>query len=340
MKPPYRVPSMGEIRAIPWNGINVASTFSGCGGSSLGYRMAGCRVVWANEFIPLARESYAANSDAYLNGKDIRTISVEEIKRQAGVEIDILDGSPPCSSFSTAGSRQGGWGKKKKYSDTTQRTDDLFYEFARILSGLQPKAFIAENVRGLVIGVAKGYFKNILAALRRAGYRVAVKVLDASSLGVPQRRRRVIFSGVRNDLGIAPAHPKPLPYMYCMRDAFVDVPKVPDDEVPWLRTPAICRDWDNLKIGSRLRDLSKEPLSMPAGTLTATAGDITARSIHHPHQRRKFTVPELKRICSFPDDFILIGDYAKQVERLGRSVPPVMMRQISASVVDSLRGGK
>ena len=118
MKPTYKVPSMEEIKAIPWNGYKVASTFSGCGGSCLGYRMAGYRVVYANEFIPEAQATYKANHpNSFLDPRDIRTIQPAEIFEAAGIvagELDLLDGSPPCSAFSTAGKREGGWGEVKK----------------------------------------------------------------------------------------------------------------------------------------------------------------------------------------------------------------------------------
>ena len=109
-KPPYLVPSMQEIAALPWNGYKVASTFSGGGGSCLGYRMAGFRVVYANEFIPEARKTYKANHpNSYLDDSDIRDLTPELLLERAGVkrgELDIFDGSPPCSAFSTAGSRE------------------------------------------------------------------------------------------------------------------------------------------------------------------------------------------------------------------------------------------
>ena len=226
-KPPYRVPSMEEIAAIPWNGYQAVSTFSGCGGSSLGYKMAGFRVLWANEFIPAAQDTYRANHHGtILDTRDIRTVQpadiLEAIGMQAG-ELDLFDGSPPCASFSTAGKREAGWGKVKAYSDTKQRTDDLFFEYTRLVKGVQPKVFVAENVSGLVKGTAKGYFLEVLAALKECGYTVSAKLLDAQWLGVPQMRQRVIFVGVRNDLvakyGVKPVHPKPLLYRYSVRDA-------------------------------------------------------------------------------------------------------------------------
>jgi hypothetical protein len=119
-KPPYRVRSMKEIEAIKSNGFKVVSTFSGCGGSCLGYRMAGFKVVWANEFVPAAQESYKANAakDCILDGRDIRKIEASEILAATGLkkgELDLFDGSPPCQAFSTAGKREKGWGKEKRY---------------------------------------------------------------------------------------------------------------------------------------------------------------------------------------------------------------------------------
>jgi len=167
---------MSEIANLPWNGFNAISTFSGCGGSSLGYKMAGFRVLWASEFIPSAQQTYRANHPkTILDTRDIRQVKAEEILDAIGMkpgELDLFDGSPPCASFSTAGSREAGWGKVKKYSDGAQRTDDLFYEFIRLVRGIQPKVFVAENVSGLVKGTAKGYFLEILAAMKASGYRV------------------------------------------------------------------------------------------------------------------------------------------------------------------------
>lgn len=228
-KPPYRVPLMAEVRRIKPTGLTVATTFAGCGGSSLGYRMAGFRVVWANEFVEIALKSYAANADprTVLDGRDIKLVKPGEILSATGLakgELDVLDGSPPCQPFSTAGLREKGWNAKRQYGDHEQeRAEDLFFEYVRLLAGLMPRSFIAENVSGLVKGKAKGYFLEVLARLKAAGYRVRAQVLDAQWLGVPQARQRVIFVGAREDLGLDPTFPAPLPYRYSIRDA-----------LPWL----------------------------------------------------------------------------------------------------------
>lgn len=230
-KPPYRVPLMSEIAATPWNGFSAISFFSGAGGSSLGYRIAGFRMLYANEFVEAARETYQANAAPYtvLDGRDIRTVTPADVLQTIGLEpgeLDLLDGSPPCSSFSTAGKREKGWGESKSYSDVEQRTDDLFLEFVRMVDGIRPKTFVAENVSGLVKGTAKGWFLRILAALKAAGggYRVEARLLDAQWLGVPQARQRLIFVGVRADLGLDPVFPAPLHYRYSIRDALPGLP--------------------------------------------------------------------------------------------------------------------
>lgn len=320
-KPPYRVPLMSEIAALPWNGFKVASTFSGAGGSCTGYRMAGFRVVWANEFVPAAQASYKANAaaDCILDTRDIRTVKPEEILAATGLkagELDLFDGSPPCQAFSTAGKREKGWGKAKTYEHGAKQCNEtLFDEYIRLLRGLQPKVFVAENVSGLVKGTAKGMFLQILAALKGCGYRVTCRVLDAQWLGVPQLRQRTIFVGVRNDLNREPVHPSPLPYRYSVRDA-----------LPW--------------ITSRVEHhgFAKENEVMDKGQPSPAimASGAAQQRFEVVEEKRKFTIAELRRICAFPDDFVLCGSYAQQWERLGNSVPPVMMAAIAREIRDKI----
>lgn len=387
-KPSYRVPSMAEIAELPWNGFNAVSTFSGCGGSSLGYKMAGFRVLWASEFIPAAQETYRANHPGtILDTRDIREVQpgdiLSAIQMEAG-QLDLFDGSPPCASFSTAGKREAGWGKVKAYSDTKQRTDDLFFEFARLLRLVQPKVFVAENVSGLVKGTAKGYFLEILKELKGCGYVVEAKLLDGQWLGVPQMRQRLIFIGVRADLvdahGIKPAFPKPLPYRYSVREALPWVVRQGDNggfgggslratdrpspaigagpqtgngmyppslvEVTPGAEPetdisrfAIGKQWSQTPIGGsneRYLNLKRAATDGPSFSVTAEGGHSSTASVTHPTERRKFSIAENRRICAFPDDFLLTGTYAQQWERLGRAVPPVMMRAIAEVIRDKI----
>jgi DNA (cytosine-5)-methyltransferase 1 len=419
-KPPYRVPSMEEVSTLKPNGFSVISTFAGCGGSSLGYRMAGFKVLWASEFVDAARTVYEANKapGTIVDGRDIREVDPLAVLETLGLkpgDLDVLDGSPPCASFSTAGKRDAHWGEAKKYSDKTQRTDDLFFEFVRFVRAMQPKVFVAENVSGLVKGVAKGYFLNILAAMKSCGYRVEARLLDAQWLGVPQARQRIIFVGVREDLGLAPAHPEPLPYRYSVREAIPWIagasfstggqnqakdPQLGADEPAHTITSgaknathhmveakivggnyasknsrgknvsldgplptvfagvhgggphqfyieretsiegtAIGRAYDSLNPGKyhpKYKQLIRVDANEPSPTVSAQHGPKGVASNVHPTEKRKFSIAELKRICAFPDDFALSGTYAQQWERLGRAVPPVMMKTIAETVRDRI----
>jgi len=333
---------MAEICALEPNGLDAISTFSGCGGSSLGYRMAGFRVLWASEFIDEARATYAANKAPYttLDGRDIREVSGEEILETIGKapgELDLLDGSPPCASFSTLGKREKGWGEVRKYSDKAQRSDDLFFEYARLIDVIKPRTFVAENVTGMVKGTALGYFKQILRRLKDAGdgYNVEARILDARWLGVPQARQRLIFVGVRKDLGLKPVHPRPNGWKYTLRDALVGMEGVHVEPETSCEGSRLGQQLRTLRPGERHKNpyqLMRCHWDKTPPTVCATAGDKGAAAACHPDGCRKFSVAETRRICGFPDDFILTGPYARQIERMGRAVPPVMMAAVARTV--------
>lgn len=383
-KPPYAIPTMASIAAIPHNGLNVVSTFSGCGGTCLGYKMAGYKVLWASEFIPAAQEVYALNHPTtILDTRDIRQVTGAEILRGIGLnkgDVDVLEGSPPCAAFSTSGKREKKWGEVVGYSDTKQRVDDLFDEFLRLVDEIQPKVFVAENVSGLVKGVAKGYFKSILKKMRTLNYKVEVQLLNAAWLGVPQARERLFFMGVRTDLDKSPAFPKPLSYYYTLADVLPYINKVklggkPDSWGSALQRPSptitqssatrsesayldgggwieadkkqagpslwtldgkfseVGKEWDRLREGQH----SDKYLSLTrASRLRPSPTVVTTQSVLHPTERRKFTIEELKLISSFPEDFKLTGSFAKQWERIGRAVPPLMARALAETIRDEV----
>lgn len=345
-KPPYRVPTMVEVASTPASGLSVLSTFSGCGGSCLGFKMAGFRTVAALEFVPAAVETYRANfPDVPIVVQDVRDVEPALLLERFGLargELDVLEGSPPCSSFSTAGRREEGWGKVKRYSDTEQRTDDLFDEYVRLVEGFRPRVFVAENVPGFLAGAADHFRGWVETMLRDLGYLVWHQVLDAAALGVPQRRRRVIIVGVRRDVAIHPAglYPTPLPYRYSFADA-VDglVPTPAEWDETSIERFAIGEEWRKLGPGEqseRYFSLVLPALDEPLPTLTQTAGSLGAASVVHPTQERKLTVREARRLCGFPEDFVLTGTYQQRIERLGRAVPPPMMRAVAERIRDAL----
>lgn len=192
--------------------FTVVSTFAGCGGSSTGYVWAGGKVLLAVEWDNNAVATYRLNyPDTDIYHGDIAKLSVDEVLQRTGLqpgELDIFDGSPPCQGFSTAGKR-----------DFDDDRNQLFREYVRLLRGLQPKVFVMENVSGMVKGKMKLIFADILKELKASGYRVSARLLNAMYLGVPQSRQRMIFIGVREDLGIEPSHPKPQTRPITVKDA-------------------------------------------------------------------------------------------------------------------------
>ena len=165
--------------------FTVISTFSGCGGSSLGYKLAGGDVRLAVEWDDNAVATYRLNfPDTPIYHGDIAKLTADECWRLSGLkpgELDILDGSPPCQGFSTAGKRDFG-------DDRNQ----LFREFVRLLKDLQPRVFVMENVSGMVKGKMKLIFAECLRELKAAGYQVKARLLNAMYFDVPQNRARRI----------------------------------------------------------------------------------------------------------------------------------------------------
>ena len=423
-RPPFAVPSVAEISEIVPNGLTVVSTFAGAGGSSTGWQIAGYRVAWANEFHPPAADSYALNHPGtILDRRDIRKVTGAEIIEAIGGVPDVLDGSPPCQDFSMAGKRTKGWGQDRAHGDGThQRSDDLFGQYTRLLGEIRPRAFVAENVKGLVAGAAKGQFKRIHAALAAEGYRVRAKILDAQWLGVPQRRKRVIIIGIRDDLDADPVFPDPLPYRYSMLDACpwlagfdaftddsydggshpLDEPVSTIATVPARGADGDSPRWQLRHWGAHNRQMVDESLDHQAPTITDhpsrtvlrrdTRGNapvidvdlddptmaITTQNQHHLRlvyddhnfhrghvdsiddpastiaaagirgvgmtqallddgvEQRRLSIEEVKRLCSFPDDYQLTGPYAHQWARLGNSVPPLMMAAVARALAPVL----
>ena len=181
----------------------VFSCFACGGGSTMGYKLAGFDVIGCNEIDPKMMKAYVENHNpkySFLEG--IQTFKLREDLPEELFNLDILDGSPPCSSFSMAGNRESDWGKEKKFREgqAEQVLDTLFFDFIDLAERLQPKVVIAENVKGLLLGEAKKYVIKIYEAFDKAGYVVQHFLLDASKMGVPQRRERVFFIALRKDL--------------------------------------------------------------------------------------------------------------------------------------------
>lgn len=180
------------------NQLNVFGTFICGGGSTMGYKLAGFNHLGGVEIDPPIADVYKTNhKPKYLFNEDIRNFNKRTDLHKELYQLDILDGSPPCSTFSMAGSREKAWGKEKVFREgqAKQSLDDLVFVYCDTIIKLQPKVFLLENVKGIIQGNAKVYSKNIVKKMNDAGYVVQVFCLNAASMGVPQKRERVFFIG-------------------------------------------------------------------------------------------------------------------------------------------------
>jgi len=356
--------------------FNVISTFAGGGGSSTGYRLAGGDILAINEFVEEARNTYRDNYPTTpIVPDDIKELTGQTLLDLTGLkkgELDILDGSPPCSAFSVAGklshSAEGkhsdGWGQTKTYSDgkVVENIEDLFFEFLRVANDIQPKVIIAENVKGLTIGEAKEYYNRILNEFENIGYEVVSEVMDSRYYGVSQTRSRVIFIAVRNDVAeevglnfLTMNHLFPVPSreVIPLKDALVNL-EYDSDEVKeltekfertayWKQTGSQMPTYpDKVLSGMDYHpkghhfNLKRVSLEVPAPTLTAMGNGNTTAGAFHWAEPRKLTLGELKRIMSLPDDFKLTGKWNQKAERIGRMVPPLMMKSVAESVYENV----
>ena len=185
------------------NGLKAFGTFVCGGGSTMGYKLAGLDHLGGVEIDAGIADSYKTNhSPRHFYVEDIRDFNRRTDLPEELYGLDILDGSPPCSSFSMSGNREKYWGKEKKFREGQKKQilDDLVFEYIETIGKLKPKVAILENVKGLISGNAKAYAKKMKIQFEKHGYRVQVFLLNASKMGVPQRRERVFFIGLRKDI--------------------------------------------------------------------------------------------------------------------------------------------
>lgn len=276
----------------------VISTFAGGGGSSLGYSMAGYRELLAVEWDDNAVATFKLNfPDVPVYHGDIAQLSVEQCLEMAGIragELDVFDGSPPCQGFSTAG---------KRLMDDPR--NQLFREYVRLLQGLQPKVFVMENVSGMVKGKMKLIFADILRELKASGYTVSARLMNAMYFHVPQSRQRMIFIGVREDLGIAPSHPGPESRAIALRNICPDALASKSQKInPWI------------------------PSHLPFATIGKQRRDWR---LNTQDGMRIPTLIELRQLASYPQAFQFV-DADSAWERIGNSVPPLFMRSIALRI--------
>jgi DNA (cytosine-5)-methyltransferase 1 len=330
----------------------VFSCFACGGGSTMGYKLAGFDVLGCNEIDPKMIEAYKANHNpkyAYL--EPIQTFKLRTDLPDELYNLDILDGSPPCSSFSMAGNREKDWGKEKVFREgqAEQVLDTLFFDFIDLAKELQPKVVVAENVKGLLLGAAKEYVIQIYDAFDRAGYYCQHFLLDASKMGVPQRRERVFFICLRKDLA--------QPFLH-FADMFTEIPKIEMEFNEPIITLNDIKDnsandekcemtdvkrniWNNRINGDSdfsctLGRIENRPNSMfnnnylygnkPLNTITSKKNDVLFDEPRHCNFNENTSGQ------TYPKDYNFLN--MPYLYLLGMSVPPVMTAQIAKQVYE------
>jgi DNA (cytosine-5)-methyltransferase 1 len=327
-----------ELADVPKNGLKVFSTFACGGGSTMGYKMSGFEVIGCNEIDPEMIEIYRKNhSPKYSYLEPIQTFKERKDLPPELYNLDILDGSPPCSSFSMSGSREDAWGKEKKFREgqANQVLDDLFFHFIDLAFKLRPKVVIAENVKGMLQGNAKGYVKKVSQLLKVAGYDVQIFLLNGASMGLPQKRERVFFVARRNDLNLPPLrlsfHEKPI----SVKEAFSSIADINYKGRDRSDSKPVQNHWSITQPGKSfasthpkgsLFNWMKLPIHEPAMTIPGHA-----EMIFHYESPRNLSKYEYCVLSSFPLDYKFKSDELAGYQ-VGMSVPPMMMHKLSQQI--------
>jgi DNA (cytosine-5)-methyltransferase 1 len=321
----------------------VFSCFACGGGSTMGYKLAGFDVLGCNEIDAKMIEAYKLNHNPkYAFLEPIQKFKLRQDLPEELYSLDILDGSPPCSSFSMAGNREQDWGKEKVFKEgqAEQVLDTLFFDFIDLAKKLQPKIVVAENVKGLLLGEARSYVRKIYKEFESAGYYVQHFLLDSSKMGVPQRRERVFFIALRKDLA--------QPFLKQV-DLFTIAPELKlefkekeiifkeitlNDNVQQLNTTktalkywSLCKKGENFSTvsGGSFFNWIRLDENKVAPTLHTENGKI-----YHPDICRPINDYEFGLCGSFPLDYNYYG--LKVGYLVGMSVPPIMVEKIATEI--------
>jgi len=317
--------------------ISVIELFAGAGGLALGMEKAGLK---ANSLIEIDKDAVATlrynRPNWNVTQADISKVSYDEIS------ADVVTGGFPCQAFSYAGKGLG--------LEDTRGT--LFYEFARCVKEVQPKLFLAENVRGLISHQKGKTFKYVLSVLESLGYNVQYRLLNAVNYDVPQKRERVIIIGTRP--GIRFQYPAPAPRIFTLRDALKDVP--PSEGMKYspkkaavlaLVPPGGC--WRDLPEDIQKSYMMKSyyltggrtgmarRISWDEPSLTLTTSPLQKQTERcHPDETRPFTVREYARIQTFSDDWEFMGSIGSKYKQIGNAVPVNFAYHLGRAIVSAL----
>ena len=327
------------------NGLKVFSCFACGGGSTMGYKLAGCEVVGCCEIDPRMNEIYIKNHNPKYNFlMDIREFNKlpnEGIPEEL-FHLDVLDGSPPCTTFSTAGEREESWGKKKKFREgqAEQTLDDLSFVFIETVAKLRPRCVIMENVEGLLLGEAWSYVQRIYRQFKDIGYQVKHWLCKGENMGIPQKRHRVFFIALRNDNSYDLSdldmsfNYEPIPYREIK--AGVALPLGEDTDYRRLTIASLPTEKDlgevNLRLHNKVSGFNTkfidEDSILPALRCKADVIDRNSVAI--------ISNETMIHAQTFPEDYDFVINSRSNIAYIcGMSVPPVMIKRIVQRLIES-----
>lgn len=296
------------------------------GGSSLGYKLAGFDVIGCNEIDKRMMDCYIKNNNPkYSFLEPIQSFKLKNDLPEDLYNLDILDGSPPCSTFSMAGNREENWGKEKMFREGQQEQvlDTLFFDFIDVAKKLQPKIVISENVKGLLLGSAFKYVQKIYKCFDEAGYITKHFLLDASKMGVPQKRERVFFISVRKDLAKNFLERISFFEDTLKLDLYFNEKEIPIAEFVKGMEKKKTQNYSETRYGDVICNIYK-----PAPTITT---DINRYWLD---ENNLIDIESIKLIGSFPLDYDFLENNPQYI--IGMSVPPIMMKKIAEEVYNKI----
>lgn len=335
---------------------HLVSLFSGCGGLDLGFVMAGFHIVWANDFDPDAQAVYNLNfGEGKIDPRDILTVGADEIPA-----CDIITAGFPCQPFSNAGNRKG----------VHDSRGMLYKECLRIIENKMPKVVLFENVKGLLSTKhvdgrnLSEVIQEDLSTVSDIGYNVVHKLVNASDYGVPQNRQRVLFVGIRKDLGKTFIFPNKIPKDNLNLGQVLAQPQDAPNQVHWELSPQALDMIAHIPEGGSWKDVPYECLAPRfqrirnqmkkyrspnfyrrfarteiCGTITASAQPENC-GIVHPLENRRYTIREIARIQTFPDDFLFIDDTPRNITAMykviGNAVPVTLAKNIATAIKEQI----
>lgn len=325
----------------------VFSCFSGGGGSSMGYKLAGFNVIGFNEIDKKQVDNYLMNFNCkYPYIEDIRIFRKRKNLPKELFNLDILDGSPPCTTFSMAGQREKTWGLKKKFNEgqKEQILDDLVFEYCYLGLRLQPKIILLENVTGIIKGNAIKYVAKIIKLLSTK-YKCTWRICNAAYMGVPQIRNRFFLLALRKDFQNIISYSdllKEKPFINLKFNQSkipffqIEEKNAKDSSIFLNKKSKMYQYWKNTKPGDRFSialnknigftNIKVHP-NLVCSTVTVSPG------LYHYNIPRVLSIRELLLVSSWPLDYKFQKQNVNYIKYIiGMSVPPVMMAQIALQI--------